>query len=65
MKSFRLNIHTENEAFDPDARIELVRLLRETAGYIERGGDIVHYQTIFDLNGNDVGRFALKAVEES
>lgn len=58
--TFRLFIRTNNEAFEPFPEIELARLLRKIAAYIEEGGVPSHYQTIFDVNGNDVGRYAHK-----
>lgn len=71
MPVFRLFIHTDNAAFasqtsdDPDEhdaalRLELHRLLTGVAGRVLAGEDISHFLTIFDVNGNDVGRFALK-----
>ena len=57
---FTLNLTTDNEAFDPDPRPELARILRGIADKVENGGEIEFFQTILDLNGNDVGRFALK-----
>jgi hypothetical protein len=57
---FRLNVHTDNAAFDPDPAPELARILRAAAERIESGEYIGHYLTILDVNGNDVGRFALK-----
>lgn len=66
MSSFKLNVHTDNAAFcdeetgDPAPASELARILRKVADRVEAGEDISHYLTIFDANGNDVGRFALK-----
>ena len=58
--TFQLYIDTDNAAFDPPEP-ELARLLRKVADRVESGETITHYLTIFDANGNDVGRFALKA----
>jgi hypothetical protein len=58
--TFNLYIHTDNAAFDPDPTSEIARLLHKIAERVESGEDISHYLTIFDVNGNDVGRFALK-----
>lgn len=55
---FQLFLTADNAAFD-DAG-ELPRILRKVAQDIESGLDISHFQTIFDANGNDVGRYALK-----
>ncbi len=68
MESFRVNINTENDAFQPDPRPELAVILRKiaddlTAGFMRGDDDYRWYQTIFDGNGNDVGRYALKPVE--
>jgi hypothetical protein len=57
---FNLYINTDNDSFQPDPAPELARLLRYIAGRIESGEFFGHYLTIFDANGNDVGRFALK-----
>lgn len=59
---FKLNINCGNDAFDNGNREhEIVRILREVANQIEDGAvDIEYFQTIRDINGNDVGRFALK-----
>lgn len=58
--TFTVKIDTENAAFDPDPTPELARLLRAIADRIETGDDYGHFLTIYDVNGNDVGRFALK-----
>jgi hypothetical protein len=67
--TFRLYIDTANAAFcgddgELDPAPELARLLRETARRLERDPEQWRehgfYQTIRDLNGNDVGRFGLK-----
>ncbi len=41
---------------------ELARILREIADQIEGGARYAWYQTVRDVNGNDVGRYALKEV---
>lgn len=58
MSAFHLTVHLDNAAFDP--RPELVRILRTIADSVEAGGYIGYYRTVFDVNGNDVGRFAIK-----
>lgn len=50
---FTLYVDTDNDA----------RILREVAKRVDRGDDISHCRTIFDVNGNDCGRFALKGGE--
>lgn len=39
---------------------ELARILRDTANRLERDGISGFFETLYDANGNDVGRFALK-----
>lgn len=60
---FRLHLNMDNDAFTGDPRNEIARLLRETANRILAGSpDAIHWwQTIRDINGNDVGSFAIKA----
>lgn len=65
MSAFHLTVNVDNAAFDPDPRPELVRILRTIADSVEAGGYIGHYRTVFDVNGNDVGRFALKNADGS
>ena len=63
MKSFRLYVNVDNDAFSPDPTPELASLLRSIAHRIERDDSYNGwYQTILDSNGNDVGRFAIKEV---
>lgn len=61
--AFRLYIQTDSAAFDGDPAPELARILRAIAERIEAGEELSHYLTIFDANGNDVGRYALKDEE--
>ena len=57
----RINIQADNEAFENDNREhELARILREIAQRLESGEQFGWFLTIFDVNGNDVGRVALK-----
>jgi hypothetical protein len=68
MSAFNLTVNVDNAAFDPDPRPELARILRAAADVLESGerrDDIGWYQTILDVNGNDVGRFALKNADGS
>lgn len=72
---FLLKIDMENDAFtDANGAPELARILRtiatrmNTVGTGKRlddyndnhGGWIGHYQTVRDINRNDVGRYAIK-----
>jgi hypothetical protein len=54
----RLNVAVtcENAAFENDPGPECARILRKIADQIEAGHDA---KTIFDANGNDVGRWRL------
>jgi hypothetical protein len=56
---FVLHINCVNDLFQLDARPELSRLLREVATRLEDGDSADFYRTIYDTNGNDVGRFKL------
>ncbi len=60
MKTFTLKFDCDNAAFEGDPTPEIVRILRLTAQRIEMKGAPTHFQTILDINGNDVGRYALK-----
>jgi hypothetical protein len=58
---FNLYVNTDNAPFQDDMLdAELARILRNVADRIEATGTPGHYLTIFDANGNDVGRFAHK-----
>lgn len=60
---FKLYIRTGNAAFDENKSEEVARILREVADKIEANGVQRHFQSIRDINGNDVGRFAEKDEE--
>lgn len=65
-KTFRLTIHTENDAFGSgpagyERNTETARILRAVADALDRGAEYRHYVTLRDINGNDVGRAAFKA----
>lgn len=58
---FRLTVRCDSDALigsDTEGS-ELARILREIADNVEDGAPWA-YQTILDVNGNDVGRYALK-----
>jgi hypothetical protein len=62
---FRLYIRTGNDAFADNPAPELARILRSIADKIETEGEAPWaYQTVRDINGNDVGRYALKGEGE-
>ena len=58
---FRLTIRCGDDALADSATDghELARILRDIADKVE-GGAPWAYQTVRDINGNDVGRYALK-----
>lgn len=66
--TFTVKIECGNDAFTDEAgnvtndsaAPELARILREIADRIEAGTDYGWFKTIHDVNGNDVGRYALK-----
>lgn len=61
MSAFTLRLDTDSAAFEPDPAPEVTRILRKIADRIESGEDCSYFQTILDINGNDVGRFKLGA----
>jgi hypothetical protein len=62
---FNLNIMCENDEFSPDPKTAIARILREVANNLESGRDSYRqYRTLHDINGNDVGRAALKPAGE-
>ena len=63
--TFKLWIHTDNAAFEDSQllrSIETARILREVANSLDAGEDFHFYETLRDINGNDVGR--AKFIEE-
>ena len=60
MARFTVQLSTDNLAFEDDPGYELARILRGIADDISNGREYDMFQTIFDANGNDVGRYALK-----
>jgi len=65
--AFTLTISTENAAFEAcglDVFLcrerEVARILRDVADKLETGSDFSMFRTLFDINGNDVGRAAFK-----
>lgn len=56
MSTFILKFDLGNAAFDDDPTCEIVRILREWADKIEAGEPIDTYRTVYDINGNDIGR---------
>ncbi len=60
MATFTVKFDTDNDAFAGDPTPEIARILRKMADHVESGAEIEFFQTIYDHNGNDIGRFALK-----
>ena len=61
MATFIVKFDCDNDAFQaPFLEIEIARILRAIANHVGEHKMINMFQTIFDKNGNDVGRFALK-----
>ena len=55
-----IKINTQNSAFEGDSlQSETIRILKDIIRRIEEHDDLHHYRTIFDANGNDVGRVKL------
>lgn len=64
MTKFILEMDTCNAAFD-ELGMEVARILRETASKIEGlGNEGTYSQSVFDLNGNKIGRWMLEADED-
>lgn len=61
MSTFKLWIHTDNASFEDESKqYEIARILRDIANKVESSGVNWNYKTIFDSNGNDIGRYAEK-----
>jgi hypothetical protein len=60
MARFTVQLTADNDSFEPDPGPELARILRGIADRIEAGDTYDTFRTILDVNGNDIGRFALK-----
>ena len=57
----RINIQADNDAFEEGNREgELARIIRDISQRLEEGEEFGWFLTLFDINGNDVGRVALK-----
>lgn len=54
---FELSINCDNADFQPSPVLQVARLLRTVANYLERRGDDIG--VITDPNGNTVGTFTL------
>jgi|Wag4MinimDraft_13_1082653.scaffolds.fasta_scaffold00006_43 hypothetical protein len=60
MRRIKIEIETENAAFQPEPRREVARILREAADSIESG----RTPNIMDINGNKVGGFEIDGAKD-
>lgn len=60
MATFIVKFDTDNEAFQSDCDAEIARILRIIAVKVEQHGCGGSFETIHDINGNNVGRYSLK-----
>jgi hypothetical protein len=58
--TFTINMTCDNDAFADMPELEVARILRSIATKLEFNKPSGFYETIFDDNGNDVGRWRLK-----
>lgn len=61
MPTFTVNLDCSSAAFEDNTEGEVARILREIADRVENRDAKFpgFYQTIHDINGNDVGRWRL------
>lgn len=58
---FRLQFDVDNAAFDDDLAVEIAATLASIADEIEDAGEVpTKFKSIFDVNGNRIGQYALK-----
>ena len=58
---FQLYIQCDKAVFDENPAREVSRILAEISQKIESRDEVpTYFQTIYDVNGNDVGRYAIK-----
>lgn len=71
--SFQMKFDTDNAAFTDSyehednvlaCATECARILRKIAEQLEQG-NVGNFRTIFDANGNDVGRWKLEMTEDN
>lgn len=65
MAVFTVKFDTDNAAFEDCRDYEIARILRNIADRVERDGCSGFFETVRDINGNDIGRFALKNADGS
>lgn len=58
---FTLTIDCDNAAFDDDAQYEIERILRVVANNLSKEHGLT--QTLFDINGNKVGKCGMTVGE--
>lgn len=56
--AFTLSIATDNDAFQPDPAVEVIRLLQQV---IERLSDGRSIGFLVDVNGNSAGEYVLES----
>jgi len=56
-----VNIDLDNEAFTPCPGPEIRRILRVLSDHVGEAIDSGKYLTVFDINGNDIGRWKVGA----
>jgi len=56
---FTVKVATGDDAFQPDPRGEVIRILERIIQDLWDGVYASKYLTIYDINGNDVGRWRL------
>jgi hypothetical protein len=56
---FTINMTCDNAAFEDEPAPEVARILRSIANKLDERDGYDKYQTILDVNGNDVGRWRL------
>ena len=61
--SFRLDLDLGNDAFDPDPRPEIARLLRQAALRVEHSSATYGEGKLMDANGNSVGSWTFEVPE--
>jgi predicted transcriptional regulator len=59
MAKFKLEFTCDTAAFDDDPGIEIARILREVATWIDQRG-IADAAIVRDINGNTVGKIQLQ-----
>ena len=56
---FTLKIETDNDAFFPDPRPEVARILKLAASQVMQGDPEMEDRRVYDINGNKIGYWEL------